>query len=138
MRIVMASLLMLLLGACAAVPVPVSADGPVTLAVEPRSLSPGDSLTLVLKNDSPGAIFYNLCPSVLERRARESWERVPSERMCTLELRRLQPGQEVRYPLQLPPSVAPGEYRYAARIEDLRNGTHAIVRSGMFLVNVHD
>jgi hypothetical protein len=137
-RTILAPLAILLLCACAAVSVPVSASGEVRLGVEPQTLSAGDTLVLVLSNDSSSSVFYNLCHSVLERRTGERWEQVTSDRICTMELRTLEPGRQVRYPLQVPPSTSPGEYRYATRIEEISSGWHEIVRTMPFRVSLHD
>jgi hypothetical protein len=137
-RTILAPFTVLLLCACAAVSVPVSAGGGVRLGVEPQALAAGDTLVVVLSNDSSSAVFYNLCHSVLERKSGEKWEQVPSDRICTMELRTLEPGKQVRYPLQVPPSTPPGEYRYATRIEDIGSGAHEIVRTTPFRVSLHD
>ncbi|NIQ57205.1 MAG: hypothetical protein GWN71_28645 [Gammaproteobacteria bacterium] len=89
----------------------------IRLTVDPESPSAGDPVVLVLTNHSNGPVGYNLCTSELERRADGAWRPVPSDRMCTMELRMLEPGAEARFDLALDPGMASGEYRYSTRIE---------------------
>lgn len=93
--------------------------GDVGLAVEPEVAQPGDSAVLLLRNGSGEAIGYNLCTSRLERRDEGDWVRLPPDRVCTMELRTLPPGEVARYPLELPADLAPGSYRYLAMIARL-------------------
>ena len=74
------------------------------------------SLELRLRNVSAQAIGYNLCASALERRSGAAWQRVASNRICTMELRSLAPGEEARYVIPLA-GLAPGGYRARARID---------------------
>lgn len=106
----------------------------VTLDVEPPEAPTAPSVALVLTNGSAGAIGYNLCTSGLERRAGEDWQPVPSDRVCTLELRTLPPGERARYTVELPPGLAPGEYRFHTDVETLATGERSAVRSGAFRV----
>jgi hypothetical protein len=133
MRLLWVLLITFMVSACAST-LPMPAMARLSLDVQPLSLSPGGSLELVLSNGSSAAAGYNLCSSGLERRVGEGWEPVPSERACTMELRILEPGCQARYTLQLPRSIAPGEYRYMTRVEDVEKGTHEIVRSVLFRV----
>jgi hypothetical protein len=104
------------------------------LSVEPATASPGDSVTLVLTNRSVGAIGYNLCTSALERRSGGGWSPVPSGRVCTMELRTLQAGVEVRYGMPLPSGLEPGEYRIGSSFEALDAGVMERVVSEAFRV----
>jgi hypothetical protein len=89
----------------------------VRLHVQPRPAAPGDSLVLVLENASAEPIGYNLCASGLEQRAGDAWRAVREERVCTMELRMLEPGQQARFAFLPPPGLAPGEYRAVTAIE---------------------
>ena len=71
-----------------------------------------------LRNDSQRALGYNLCTSSLERRIGQAWQQVPSQRICTMELRSLTPGEEARYSIALT-GLPPGEYRATTRVEGL-------------------
>jgi hypothetical protein len=119
----------------AATPEGAAATGPgVALAVEPGRAAPGEEVELVLRNGSDGAVGYNLCTSVLEREAESGWEAVPSDRVCTMELRMLEPGQDARFRLELPPDLAPGTYRFLTRVERMETGARDGVASDPFSV----
>lgn len=110
-------------------------DGPgVTLEVEPRSVSAGASVTLLLRNGTGSDIGYNLCSSALERLDEGSWRPIPSNRVCTMEIRTLPPGEETRYPLEVPGGLEPGEYRYLTNVEMMDAGDRGPVRSDPFRV----
>jgi hypothetical protein len=106
----------------------------VSLRVLPEEVAAGDSVTLLLSNGEPGGIGYNLCTSGLERRSESGWQPLASERICTMELRTLSPGEEVRYPMRLPAGLAAGEYRFHATVEGLDGGERMEVRSGSFRI----
>jgi hypothetical protein len=76
------------------------------------------SVELQLRNDSRRTLGYNLCASSLERRIGQAWQPVASQRICTMELRSLAPGEEARYSLPLGQLPA-GEYRATTRVEGL-------------------
>lgn len=106
----------------------------VSLAVEPAAASTGESITLLLRNESSGAIGYNLCTSGLERQVGGDWQAVPSDRVCTMELRTLEPGQQARHAAELPGGLPPGRYRYHTTVERLGAGLRDAVRSEPFRV----
>jgi hypothetical protein len=106
----------------------------VTLAVEPGAASAGDSVTLVLANESASVIGYNLCTSSLERQSNGTWQPVPSDRVCTMELRSLETGAQARYPLSLPDGLEAGEYRYRTTVELMATGDRREVESEVFRV----
>ncbi|MCE3250045.1 MAG: hypothetical protein K0R41_3870 [Geminicoccaceae bacterium] len=74
------------------------------------------SLLLALRNGSAQPVGYNLCASSLERRSEGKWQPVPTQRMCTMELRSLRSGEEARYRIAIT-DLAPGEYRARVRID---------------------
>ena len=80
------------------------------------NLAPERSLELTLRNASAQSIGYNLCTSALERRNGDAWTAVKSRRICTMELRTLEPGSEARYSFSIA-DLPSGEYRARARIE---------------------
>ena len=120
--------------ACAQANSPDGAGESVTLTVEPDRAEPGDSVVLVLDNASAGALGYNLCTSQLERHDGGEWRAVPSDRVCTMELRVLMGGGEVRYPIELSPDLEPGEYRFTTRVEPQEPGAMVSVASQPFRV----
>lgn len=123
---------MLLLSACGQALQ--NGSGPVSLTVEPPTAAPGDSVTLILRNDSPAAVGYNLCSGTLEMNAAGGWQRVPSDRVCTMEIRILAPGEVTRYPLALEPGLEPGDYRYVTSVDAMEEGHRGPLRSAVFRV----
>lgn len=95
----------------------------VVLSVAPVPAAPGDSVTLTLANELAEPIGYNLCTNTLERQDSDSWQPVPSDRICTMELRLLEPGQRATYTQQLEPGLPPGVYRFTTRVEHMEAGT---------------
>ncbi|HEX2187299.1 MAG TPA: immunoglobulin-like domain-containing protein [Longimicrobiaceae bacterium] len=106
----------------------------LALTVEPDAVRPADTVTLTLRNGTAAEVGYNLCSSTLERRADGAWQTVPSDRICTRELRILMPGQEASYPLELQPGLAPGEYRFSTGVEQMTAGGRQEVASEPFQV----
>lgn len=128
--------LLLALALCAGCTSPRAASAPpgVRLSVQPAPIAPGDSLVLVLENASADPVGYNLCASGLERREAGAWRPVPSQRVCTMELRTLDPGGEARYTLPLPEGLPAGEYRAVTGVENLPRGERTGVASEPFRV----
>lgn len=99
---------------------PVSSPEGIALTLDPDDgLAPGDAVTLILGNGTGTAVGYNLCLSGLLVRSGEEWQPLPSDEVCTLELRNLLPGAEARYGSGLPESLEPGIYRFWT-VVDLR------------------
>jgi hypothetical protein len=94
----------------------------VQLTAQPTPRTAGDSISLVLANRSSGTVGYNLCTSSLQRRSGDGWHPVPEDRVCTLELRMLPPGEQARFGLALPSQLEAGDYRYATRVENIDTG----------------
>lgn len=115
MKLVIASILTFL--ACAPVTPPPqepSRVGAVTLAAE--TAGPG-RIRLILQNGFDGPVGYNLCTSALERRQDGTWVNVPTDDVCTMELRSLPAGQDATFEKRLPSGIAAGEYRYVTSVE---------------------
>jgi hypothetical protein len=91
----------------------------VELRVDARRVAAGESVTIRLVNGSGGAVGYNLCPAVLERRTAAAWELDPTPlvEVCTMELRLLPPGESAEYSHTIPPALAAGEYRFRVAVE---------------------
>lgn len=110
-------------------------DDSITLTASPVVLPAGDSVTVILATTLEGGVGYNLCSSALERQSGYDWQVVPADRVCTMELRTLQPGEEATFTFHLPVTLEPGEYRYHARVEALTAGEMHDVRTEPFTVN---
>jgi hypothetical protein len=123
-----------LLCACGSSVRPANAGPAVHLNVEPSSVSAGDSVVLTLRNELADAIGCNLCTSELQRRDGDEWHAVPSDRVCTMELRTLAPETEDRYALELPGKLAPGAYRYSAAVHIPSTAMASNVQSDPFQV----
>jgi len=85
--------------------------------IEPRTVRPGDTVTLLLQNNYPQHVGYNLCGSGLERRQGGAWLAIPLGGVCTRELRSVGARQEARYEQRLPATLALGEYRFSTGVE---------------------
>ncbi len=107
------------IAACSARP---NGTADVELRVEPTTLQAGDTATLILRNNSSVTLGYNLCPTALERKDGEMWQAIPSERMCTMELRMLEPGQEASYRYGLPTDLVAGDYRFVTGVNRMPDG----------------
>lgn len=129
-------LTMMLAAACTTTAQTAIEDGAATLRVEPTTVSAGDSLVLVLVNGLEEPLGYNLCTSVLEWRRGEAWEPMPSDRVCTMELRILEPGQDDRFAVQMPelPQLPAGEYRALTGVEHMTSGGRTELASEPFHV----
>lgn len=123
-----------LLGACAPPRQQNDLPASVKLEVEPGEVAGGDSITLRLDNSSAAPIGFNLCSSEMERRVADEWQQLPSDRICTRELRIIAAGEEARYRLQIPAGLAPGEYRFHTSVEMQDRGASESVRSEPFRV----
>lgn len=103
----------------------------VHLTVQPATAAAGDSIVLTLHNGTDGQLGYNLCASSLSRRTADGWTAVPTDVVCTMELRLLEDGQQATYRTTLPRGLSPGEYRYNTAIEAMQtNERHDISSSG--------
>lgn len=129
----------LLLAACQLQPAPETPAGAAAervLATDRDRYAPGDTATLVLTNRFDHELGYNLCPAALDRRDAGRWAPAPEpeDRVCTLELRLLPPGERATYPFPLDPRLPPGEYRFRATVENFADGTRSEHESNAFSV----
>lgn len=127
-------LLMNLLWACASADVPGDPAG-LVLRIDNGRHAAGDPVTLVLTNGSNEAAGYNLCPSVLSRESSGEWIAVPSDRVCTMELRSLEPGAEDRMTLELPADLTPGRYRFETTVFGWETDLQSTLRTEAFEVD---
>jgi hypothetical protein len=104
----------------------------VTLRAEPTTAAPGGNSELILNNGSNIQIGYNLCTSGLERMVTGSWQQVPSNRICTMQLGILEPSQSTRYTIQLPTDLGAGDYRWVATLHRMTAGEGFTVTSNTF------
>jgi hypothetical protein len=120
-------------GACASGGQSGASGSEIRLGVEAAAAR--DSVTLVLTNDSREEVGYNLCPSALERRVGEAWQAVPSNRICTMELRLLPAGRAARHTLGVPAGLAGGSYRYRASVTRMGSNAPVDLTSDVFQVS---
>lgn len=103
----------------------------VSLRASPLQLDAGETVTLTLSNGTSGRLGYNLCTSALQT---ASGGEVRTDRVCTLELRTLEPGRSASYPYELPVSLESGSYRLSTGIERLDGGARTTTTSNTFTV----
>lgn len=85
----------------------------VTLSAEQKS---ANVVHLRLTNGSDSPIGYNLCASALERQD-DTWTQMPSDIMCTMELRTLSSGATATYEREIREAITPGTYRFRTSVE---------------------
>ncbi len=85
----------------------------VSLTATQRS---ANVVLLRLTNGSDSAIGYNLCASSLERQD-ETWTQMPSDIMCTMELRTLSSGATASFEREIREAITPGTYRFRTAVE---------------------
>jgi hypothetical protein len=105
--------------------------GGVELSASPKETKTKSSVTLTLRNGSAHDVGYNLCTSALETAAGRE---VPTSRVCTMELRTLEPGSTTTSSYQLPVNMLEGSYRFATQVHSMESGSVATVRSNAFTV----
>jgi hypothetical protein len=106
-------------------------SGDVMLSASPSRTAAGSTMTLTLTNSANYTVGYNLCTSAIETAAGSS---VPTDRVCTMELRTLQPGRSANYSFELPANLGDGSYRFSTGAENLDAGPRAAVKSNMCTV----
>lgn len=107
----------------------------IAFEVQGENLAPGSSATLRLANGQSSPIGYNLCFHDLERRQGPDWAPLALGRICTMELRTLDAGAEITYPVTLPETLNAGEYRYRAAAYLFGQNVFRDVVTGSFQVN---
>jgi hypothetical protein len=83
-----------------------------SLRAEADAFVPGGEVRLVLENVTGDVLGYNLCTHALERNDGGEWNALAIPRVCTMELRLLDPGVEASYDTTLPEELEAGEYRF--------------------------
>jgi hypothetical protein len=102
-------------------------DADRLFATDRARYSAADTAHLVLTNRLDDMLGYNLCVSVLERRIEDRWVTAPhqEERVCTLELRTLEPGATATFAWDLDPRLPSGTYRFRNHFELMTAGERA-------------
>lgn len=111
------------------------ADAPeaaeVTLSASPEQTTENSTVTLTLRNGSEEQVGYNLCTSDLQT---AGGGKVPTNVVCTMELRTLEPGRTATYGYKLPVNMATGSYRFATQVHWTDSGRTDRIRSNIFEV----
>ncbi|HET7817509.1 MAG TPA: hypothetical protein VFK58_08030 [Sphingomicrobium sp.] len=108
---------------------PAEPSGTISLTAAPARARAGETMTLTLRNGSRQQIGYNLCTSRLETAGGRS---VPSDRVCTMELRLLGAAQVANYRYDLPARLAAGGYRFATGIDIPGENAGRVIFSNSF------
>jgi hypothetical protein len=113
-----------------------SEDTDVNLGIEAARFQPGAEVTLVLENHSEEDVGHNLCFHALERRSNDDWAAAEEQedRVCTLVLHILPPGDTARYDTTLPDPLPAGEYRYRVTVHFMDRDEHRDQASDPFQV----
>jgi len=103
------------LPACRSTPVNAGPRAAVELTAGRNAYRPGESATLGLRNYSTTTWGYNGCAnSIVERETAQGWATVSQpDRVCTMQLAILGPGQTQTVTVPLPADLAAGRYRIA-------------------------
>lgn len=128
------ALLILLLAplGCAAATGPDDEAG-VRLVVDRAVYRTGDTLVARLVNDTGQRVGYNLCGSAREQWTGGEWRLFASLRVCTLELRILEPGGAAEH-REAVEAGAPGRNRFVTTVELMSDGRSVRVVSDPFTV----
>jgi hypothetical protein len=88
-------------------------DSGVSLTLDKTEYAPGAAAVMTLSSQRSDTLGYNPCSSrSVERDMGGSWVVHPEpNRMCTMELRMLNPGQSQAVPTTLPADLTAGTYR---------------------------
>jgi len=106
----------------------------VTLTLDRETYTPGAMATMKIANNTADPLGYNPCSNrVVETRIRDAWV-VHSElnRMCTMELRIVNPRETATATTDIPEGLAPGLHRIVLTLRPQRGesgGTPAPVRA---------
>jgi hypothetical protein len=105
--------------ACLASTAPVQTLTFVSFSAAPTTAAPGDTLHLVLANNSRASIAVNLCSVRLERQDGNAWVPVSDSmsQICQLFLHTLSPGDRDTGAKALGSSLASGTYRLQTNVE---------------------
>lgn len=117
---------------------PFDADADLIFSVTGAEWATGDTIQVVLRNESSRRLGYNLCTKTLERRVDGQWgsvQSLPENTVCTLQLEILDAGESALGGLVVHPFIEPGTYRFRTRVEwPLRDGGNQVLVSNEFRV----
>lgn len=124
--------LVLVAAGCGTIPETASrtrAETEPVLATERKQYQPGQVARLSLSNPLDERIGYNACTWTLELYHDDGWAPAPleGERMCTMELRTLGPGEVATPTFTLDERLPDGRYRFQAvlhRLDSESRQTH--------------
>ena len=87
--------------------------GDVSVTLDKAAYTAGATVAMTVKSQSRDTLGYNQCSSrVVERQEASSWVQVPEpDRMCTMELRLLNPNETQTAKTDLPATLVSGNYR---------------------------
>ncbi len=105
-----------------------------SLRAEADAFIPGGGVRLVLENASDEVLGYNLCTHALERNDGGEWKVLPIPRVCTMELRLLNPGAGAGYDATLPEDLSAGDYRFRIAVGFMDSERHRDLASVAFQV----
>lgn len=106
-------------------------SGEIGFTASPNRVAPGGTLALTLANRSSAQIGYNLCTSGIQTAAGAA---VQTDRICTMELRTLEPGDSATYAYELPDDLEPGRYRLTTGATRMDSDSQTTVQTGLFEV----
>lgn len=115
------------------------ATGGATLTLDRASYTRGATLTMRITNRGRDTLGYNPCSSrVVERQDRNQWVAYAEpDRMCTMELRLVMPGETQTATTDLPANVRAGTHRLVVTLnpQSAAGGAAIRVTSPPFQVN---
>lgn len=103
----------------------------IAFTASPASVAQGGTLTLSLTNGTQQQLGYNLCTSAI---VTDAGAAIQTDRVCTMELRTLEPSRSATYAYELPGDLAPGSYRMNTTVTRMQVGTQATVSTPSFEV----
>lgn len=141
MRSTVAALLAMGAAACATNP-PVADPGDsrmegVTVSTTASSYTPGSRVGLRITNNTSSTLGYNACTRTLEHETNGNWNPIPEpNRMCTMQITLIEPGQTRSDATDLPNSLPVGTYRIVISMSRQEPGASGAImaRSNSFTV----
>jgi uncharacterized protein YfaS (alpha-2-macroglobulin family) len=103
----------------------------VTITLDRSSYSAGGTANVSVTSHSRDTLGYNFCSSrTVERKQGESWVAIPEPgRMCTMEIRLLNPGETQTASITMPESMPAGTYRVVITFSRQRPSASGSVRA---------
>lgn len=98
----------------------------ISLEAAPQQVNAGATVQLTLVNGTEQSLGYNLCTSTLQT---GGGSEIQTDRVCTMELRMLEPGETTTYPYDLPGVLEDGSYRFTTSVQRMGSGNRSMVTS---------